>query len=395
MEIGVHYHLKDEIKYNRVLLIQKAKKRALVSSESARNIVLNVLKNNKELHVPLDLKKLNSMVSKERKFNNFTEVKGYDIPMELQVTENNKRFLFYDSGMEDKNRVVIFTTEKNLSLLEFSDVFLCDGTFKTAPSNFEQIFTIQCRLRQLHLPMIFCFMKHKNESSYNKIFEWLQTKNENIIKAEKSIILDFELASYNALCKYFVNSKLYGCNFHLGQIVWRRVQALKFSSDVMSIHSIKLQVKMILALSFVTPEKVGGYSKKLEAYIIEEGNENVLDLFKWFKNEFITNSRRNKKIEFWNIKTRTEENIPRTTNSLEGYHRHLNTLNDVKQTSIIPILNELKNEQTITENKLFYSLKNKPIAKTDNVLNMLLDTEKYDPMEYLQHIALNYNWKLD
>ncbi|KAF9744819.1 hypothetical protein NGRA_3568 [Nosema granulosis] len=128
VDIGVHSHLKDEIKYNRVLLIQKAKKRALVSSESTRNIVLNVLKNNKELHVPLDLKRFNSMVSKERKSNNFTEVKGYDIPMELQVTENNKRFLFYDSGMEDKNRVVIFTTEKNLSLLEFSDVLLCDGT---------------------------------------------------------------------------------------------------------------------------------------------------------------------------------------------------------------------------------------------------------------------------
>ncbi|KAF9742198.1 hypothetical protein NGRA_3630, partial [Nosema granulosis] len=160
-------------------------------------------------------------------------------------------------------------------------------------------------------------------------------------------------------------------------------------------HNIKLQVKMILALSFVTPEKVEGYSQKLEAYIIEEGNKNVLDLFKWFKNEFITNSRGNKGIDFWNIKMRTEENIPRTTNSLEGYHRHLNTLIDVKQSSIIPILNELKNEQTITENKLFYSLKNKPVAKTDNVLLMLLDTEKYEPVEYLQHIALNYNWKLD
>ncbi|KAF9761876.1 hypothetical protein NGRA_2361 [Nosema granulosis] len=115
--------------------------------------------------------------------------------------------------------------------------------------------------------------------------------------------------------------------------------------------SIKMVVKMILSLSFVPLNDVLIVAARLKRYIIEEKSVDVLCLFEWFQTEYLENDVSSKKIVFWNVFERTRQYIPRTTNSLEVYHRHLNTFIDIKQTSIIPILNELKNEQFIVENK--------------------------------------------
>ncbi|EEQ81136.1 hypothetical protein NCER_102644 [Vairimorpha ceranae BRL01] len=138
---------------------------------------------------------------------------------------------------------------------------ICGGTFKSAPKNFEQIFILQCNIRNKNLSLLYCFMKTKNKYFYNKLFEWLSKEikeeeiKEEVIK-EKNIILDFERASMNALKKFFTSSKFYGCNFHLGQIVWKRVQNMKFAQEFMRNYEVKLHVKMILALSFVPIDDV-------------------------------------------------------------------------------------------------------------------------------------------
>ncbi len=229
--------------------------------------------------------------------------------------------------------------------------------------------------------MMFCFMKQRNEESYNKIFEWINSSYPNVLLNEKSIVLDFELASYNAFKKNFKHAKLFGCSFHLGQIVWRKVQALKFSTLLTSNPSVKVQVKMILALSFVEVDSVLLYASKLENFIIQQKSTDVLALFRWFEQEYLFSNRGNKILEFWNVKKRTENDIPRTTNSLEGYHRHLNTFINVKQTSIITILNELKNEQCVTENKIFWSLYKDPTVKEDPSKKLLEKYLSYDPVD--------------
>ncbi|KAG0440054.1 hypothetical protein DMUE_2020 [Dictyocoela muelleri] len=305
------------------------------------------------------------------------------------ITKKN----FFYSGIEDPNRVLIFTTQENIKHLVNSSILICDGTFKTSPSSFEPIFTIQCRLREMYLPVMFCFMKHKNEMSYDKIFKWIKSYQEDILNNEKSIIFDFELASFNSIKKRFIHSNLYGCCFHLRQIIWRKIQNLGFSSIVINNVSIKLQVKMILALSFVSFEYVVFYSLRLKSYIQEEKSKEVLQPFEWFNQEYIYNQSRNKSICFWNVKCRTEKKVPRTNNSLECYHRHLNTLVHTKQSSVILILNELKNEQTLTENKIFWSLYKEPVKKIDPFLNLLKNYELYEPVVYLKYIALNFNYK--
>ncbi|KAG0419541.1 hypothetical protein EQH57_0482 [Dictyocoela roeselum] len=74
LEVGVHNHLKDDLKFNKVLLQQKIKFRSLDTKESSRNVVLGVLKENRHLQIPLNIRKLNSLVNITRKINDYTVI---------------------------------------------------------------------------------------------------------------------------------------------------------------------------------------------------------------------------------------------------------------------------------------------------------------------------------
>ncbi|KAG0442615.1 hypothetical protein DMUE_0139 [Dictyocoela muelleri] len=148
---------------------------------------------------------------------------------------------------------------------------------------------------------------------------------------------------------------------------------------------------MILAPSFVSFGDVTKYSYKLCIYIVEKGSNDVLNLYKWFKNKYLIILQAIKKSVFVMLRYELKNNIPRTTNSLEGYHRHLNTFINLKQTSILLILNELKNEQAITENKIFLPLYKEIEPKEDQVKKLIMKYKTLSPIDYLMYIALNFN----
>ena len=64
------------------------------------------------------------------------------IPNNLAVTSNGDRFLLYDSGVGDANRILVFATDQALALLRQCDHWFGDGTFSVSPSIFFQVYTI-------------------------------------------------------------------------------------------------------------------------------------------------------------------------------------------------------------------------------------------------------------
>ena len=72
---------------------------------------------------------------------------NHDSAAELQVPERYKftlkeeTFLIYDSGTGDSNCILIFCAPKMLSLLEQSQSWYADGTFKVVPEQFYQLYT--------------------------------------------------------------------------------------------------------------------------------------------------------------------------------------------------------------------------------------------------------------
>jgi len=52
------------------------------------------------------------------------------VPEDLQMTKRNERFYWDDSGITDPERIIIFTTAKNIELLSEYPNWLMDGTFR-------------------------------------------------------------------------------------------------------------------------------------------------------------------------------------------------------------------------------------------------------------------------
>jgi hypothetical protein len=85
---------------------------------------------------------------------------------------------------------------------------LADGTFRSAPSDFLQIYTIHGIYFENRAPLVYSFMKGKNENSYNVLFHCIL---ENIQGGAETLITDFELAPVNVFAGICVNSDVAGC----------------------------------------------------------------------------------------------------------------------------------------------------------------------------------------
>jgi hypothetical protein len=143
----------------------------------------------------------------------------------------------------------------------------------------------------------------------------------------ENLIIDFEIASFVSFKKYFQKTKINTCLFHFTQLSWRKIQSLGFSKLYKSISRFNFTFRLILSLAFVPHIEIFNKSKLLNSYFEREncGNE-IFVFFDWFKRKFIYEDTCvvNHKPEIWSVYERCYLKIPRTTNSLEGFHRHLN-----------------------------------------------------------------------
>ena len=63
-----------------------------------------------------------------------------------QVSKNDQRFLFFDSGKGDVRRIIVFATQENMQLLQECPEWYLDGTFKSRPLVFQQLYTVHAKL---------------------------------------------------------------------------------------------------------------------------------------------------------------------------------------------------------------------------------------------------------
>ena len=99
---------------------------------------------------------------------------------EYKWTSRGEQFLLYNSGPETQ-RILIFGTQRNLKMLQLSSVWLADGTFKTAPSLFTQVYVIHALrggpdlMRDDHLlPSLFVLLPNETEATYTRMWEQVQ-----------------------------------------------------------------------------------------------------------------------------------------------------------------------------------------------------------------------------
>ena len=73
-------------------------------------------------------------------------------------------FLLYDSS-PIATWMLIFETRENVNLMERSSHWFPDGTFKTAPSIFFQLYTIYALVNEHTIPCLYALLPNKSQAT--------------------------------------------------------------------------------------------------------------------------------------------------------------------------------------------------------------------------------------
>lgn len=200
------------------------------------------------------------------------------IPEDLKYLEG-KIFVFSEKDFNNQ-KIIFLGTVSSLKLLSEADCWLMDGTFNVVPSIMRQLFSIHGKIKNEIVPLIFCIMSTKTKEAYYEMFYELCLKacEYNINLNPSRIISDFEKGSVAAAKNFFPTSEYKGCFFHLGQIIWRKVQSEGLSKEYGNSEEFSLQIRMIKTLAFITPDEIPTYFEELYKNL----NNDARNIAKWF-----------------------------------------------------------------------------------------------------------------
>jgi len=147
---------------------------------------------------------------------------------------SNEDIVKWDSGRSN-DRIVIFSTDANLDTLGRSEHWFADGTFKSCPILFDQLFILHGYKTDgenvICLPLAYVVTPNRTAVTYKRIFEQLKTLQPGL--APNSIMTDYESALLKSFTEAFPTTERRGCFFHFRQAVRRKISRKSFSSSIL------------------------------------------------------------------------------------------------------------------------------------------------------------------
>lgn len=129
-------------------------------------------------------------------------------------------FVLYDS--EDADRLMILSNPKMLKLFAAAKNVASDGTFKIAPHQFYQVYTIRVELerpdRTWWVTVAYALLRRKTKMTYVRLFQKLVDLCQDHGHQQPNPefwMVDFELPAINAIKQIFPDCEVKGCLFHL------------------------------------------------------------------------------------------------------------------------------------------------------------------------------------
>lgn len=327
---------------------------------------------------------------------NPTSRTGFEIPQKYTVTSDGRRFLMYDSGLEDADRILIFSTDENLDAMMTNTNWFIDGTFKCAPDIYFQVYTIHVFKSGAVIPVVYALLPNKQRTTYVKLFSAINGLRRF---APTTIMTDFEMATINVVKATYPTVRVTGCFFHFGQCLFRKVQELGLWSDYQT-ADFNIFVRMLAALAFVPADKViDSFDTLLEGHSPSAAQP----LIDYFEDTFIGRPlRRNGRrepliaIDIWNVCSRLDDELPKTNNSVEGWHRGFQASLSCAHPSLWKLIEHLQKEDSLQRFNIIQLQAGNVIrgrkkyrslaARIRNIYQQYATTTT---MEYLRSVAYN------
>ncbi|CAB4380960.1 unnamed protein product [Rhizophagus irregularis] len=294
-----------------------------------------------------------------------------------------------------------------------------DGTFKTVPTIFKQLYTIHGSVggseNSQIMPLVFSLMSSKSEECYRALFQNLINFGDehNIDLQPQYVLTDFEKASINAVHIELHGVQNKGCHFHLSQSVYCKVQAFGLASQYASDENISLFVRHIPALAFLPCDNIPAAFDELRSNMPPDMPPEVNELLDWFEIYYVHGKvirrLRNGNVvrseplfppSLWSVTENIEYTFPRTQNSVEAWHRRWETLVGRAHVGLFKIIKELQSEQHQIEIKVESILRGNPRPKQkkhdrehENRIQVVYNDRENRPLlDFLRGIAHNISF---
>ena len=159
----------------------------------------------------------------------------------------------------------MFTTKENCKYLQESKCWLADGTFKSCPSIFLQLYCIHTSIKrgsaEIYVPLGYCLLVRNSQSINSEMFRIInQYCNENDINitnnSDLEIITDFEIASINTINEVYPFAMHSTCFFHFCQNIYRKIQNVGLSTKYSKDADFNLLARHIPAMAFLPIDMV-------------------------------------------------------------------------------------------------------------------------------------------
>lgn len=259
-----------------------------------------------------------------------------EIPEELRSSIAGKMFFQKSIDVGD-DKILIFTTEDELRDLERCEYWMADGTFKTAPSLFMQLFTIHGCVGGVNgqvVPLVYVLMTRRTIECYAQVLENLVEIAEgfDIELNPKVVLTDFERAEMNAFKIIFKNVESKACIFHLGQSIYRRIASYGLARRYSNDTDFAVLLRQLFALAYLPEDEIEAAFFQIQPQYPDEAKE----LLDWFQTTYVVGKKRRRSQatrtealyppKLWSVYSSVLDNIPRTQNIVESWHnrwRHL------------------------------------------------------------------------
>ena len=416
---GEHNHAAEASKQIVLHTLGKIKESARQSHDHPSQIIQNTLSQMPQSCRP-------SMPSREALRKRIKRVRREELPPEPQSIDEfivpeifkntlsgEENFLLRDSTVGN-NRILIFSTAAEIRYLAQAMYWIMDGTFKTVPTLFQQLYTIHAPVggeNSRILPLVYVLMTSKSQECYTRLFEDLRDlAEERELELEPLyIITDFELGVINASRTVFPTIQNKGCFFHLGQSVWRKVQSLGLSKMYGENENFSLIVRHLPALAFLPSAEIAASFTRVKAEMPQEAD----NLITWFEENYVLgrirrtfrngSASRHPPLfppDLWSIYENNNLGLPRTQNKVEAWHRRWETLIGRAHVGVHFLLQNLQKEQQHVANEVELIVRGEPrpsLKKQDEqrkkrIQTIVNDRGNRSVMDFLRGIAHNLSF---
>ena len=178
-------------------------------------------------------------------------------------------------------------------------------------------------------------LPNKSKNTYNGLFEQLFQFVNNLGNGPNDVLVDFERSAINAFQNR--NIEVQSCFYHLSANIWKHDQHLGLSKRYNQEEESALHITILPVLALLP---AGDVTEGFEELVDTSYDDVAVGFLQFFEDTYIGRYPRNAPrrlplfaIDLWNIFNRTDDELPRTNNSVEGWHRsfqgHVSTCHPV------------------------------------------------------------------